>query len=770
MAIAGPPQGQAMQPQRQAAPQGNLPRGIRNNNPGNIEDGSFARSLPGYSGSDGRFARFDTPDAGMGAKTQLLGSYINRGFDTPAKIINRWAPPSDNNPTQAYAQYVAQRTGVDVNQRVTPEQIPLIAAAISEFENGTQQGGMGSLRQPEQQADDYSVEDLIQMAGGQASGPMSAQVGTRDNPIDLTKPLMADEASLLRKGAFVRGQNGEVYALPGDAFTDNARSSDEAQGGNVFMRRPNAMDTIGAFSMGAAEQIPGLDEAVNATSAAINGTTFSQAQQAYDLNRDLLNQTDRGARVAGGLAGFVGTLALPGAGLIARGGTAANRALRAGGVGAATSAAFGVGNTDGGAGERATAGVVQGGLGLFGGAALQRGADAFGAAAATARANPTAARQLSQAGVDLTPGQMAGGFLQRLEDGATSVPILGDGIRDARRRGLETFNTTAYNQALEPIGGRVAANGREAARQADDAVTAAYTQALTGVNVPRDAAFDAALTGLYRQNPLPPQMQGEFTALLNNYTQRIGRGVDGQTWKQIDSELAASVRAARNGSANNPAQRLMATKLEQTREAFQGMLERANPTAFAATRQADEAAAGLYRIRDAGQSLGTSARDGIFTPGDLNRAVRNGDSSSGNRQFARGEAMMQGLSDNAAAVLPSTVPDSGTPFRSLMAVGGLGGGATMATGGAALVPAAAAVGGLFGGSAIYGRGMQGLMNRAYRASTPGAARQVLADAQRQAAQTPALQPVYESLQSMLRPLLLDEQTARSRTSRTGSQR
>src|ERR1700745_3350557 len=30
------------------------PRGVRNNNPGNIEDGEFAKSQPGYMGSDGR--------------------------------------------------------------------------------------------------------------------------------------------------------------------------------------------------------------------------------------------------------------------------------------------------------------------------------------------------------------------------------------------------------------------------------------------------------------------------------------------------------------------------------------------------------------------------------------------------------------------------------------------------------------------------------------------------------------------------------------------
>lgn len=121
-----------------------VPRGIRNNNPGNIEDGAFAKSLPGYAGSDGRFAIFNDLASGEGAQTRLLGSYVQRGFDTPAKIINRWAPPSDNNPTGAYVSYVANRAGLGPNDRVTEDKIPLIAQAIREFENGSRSASNGA--------------------------------------------------------------------------------------------------------------------------------------------------------------------------------------------------------------------------------------------------------------------------------------------------------------------------------------------------------------------------------------------------------------------------------------------------------------------------------------------------------------------------------------------------------------------------------------------------------------------------------------------------
>lgn len=97
--------------QRQEAVDRSKPRGIRNNNPGNIEFGTFARRQ-GATGSDGRFATFETPEQGIVAAENLLKSYISRGTNTIEKIVSRWAPPSENN-TEAYINQVVKRTGID---------------------------------------------------------------------------------------------------------------------------------------------------------------------------------------------------------------------------------------------------------------------------------------------------------------------------------------------------------------------------------------------------------------------------------------------------------------------------------------------------------------------------------------------------------------------------------------------------------------------------------------------------------------------------------
>jgi hypothetical protein len=117
-------------------------RGERNNNPGNIEDGPFARALPGYQGSDGRFAIFDSPQAGVAAKHKLLGSYMERGLNTPAQIVGRWAPASENGQsTTNYTAYVAQRLGIRPDQPISPDMIPRLAEAMGEFETGRRPGG-----------------------------------------------------------------------------------------------------------------------------------------------------------------------------------------------------------------------------------------------------------------------------------------------------------------------------------------------------------------------------------------------------------------------------------------------------------------------------------------------------------------------------------------------------------------------------------------------------------------------------------------------------
>lgn len=117
-----------------------VPRGLRNNNPGNIEDGPFARSMPGYVGSDGRFARFASLDQGYGAMSGLFGRYGNMGINSVNGVVNRWAPSSDGNNTKAYAGFVAKQLGVSPDDSINmydPATKMKLAKAMAAYENGT---------------------------------------------------------------------------------------------------------------------------------------------------------------------------------------------------------------------------------------------------------------------------------------------------------------------------------------------------------------------------------------------------------------------------------------------------------------------------------------------------------------------------------------------------------------------------------------------------------------------------------------------------------
>lgn len=117
------------------APHGRPAVALSGNNPGGINDGSFARSQPGYVGSNGRYAAFATMEHGIAAQAALLGSYVKRGFDTPMKIAHRWAPAGDRNNPIAYAQNIARQMGIGVNDRIGTAQIGAFQHAQAMAEN-----------------------------------------------------------------------------------------------------------------------------------------------------------------------------------------------------------------------------------------------------------------------------------------------------------------------------------------------------------------------------------------------------------------------------------------------------------------------------------------------------------------------------------------------------------------------------------------------------------------------------------------------------------
>lgn len=115
-----------------------IPRGIRNNNPGNIEKGEAWQGLSKDQSSDPRFCVFDAPEYGIRAIEKILISYENRGINTITKIIETWAPSVENN-TQAYIDAVAASSNISPTEIIDikdPKIANPIIKAIILHENG----------------------------------------------------------------------------------------------------------------------------------------------------------------------------------------------------------------------------------------------------------------------------------------------------------------------------------------------------------------------------------------------------------------------------------------------------------------------------------------------------------------------------------------------------------------------------------------------------------------------------------------------------------
>jgi len=114
-------------------------RGIRNNNPGNIRITSdkWQGQKPKSESQDKVFVTFYHVDFGLRALCVLLHNYIIMGYDTPRKIISRYAPPNENF-TDYYVGFVASFFDNDEHHRISynTDDFFRLMHAICDFESG----------------------------------------------------------------------------------------------------------------------------------------------------------------------------------------------------------------------------------------------------------------------------------------------------------------------------------------------------------------------------------------------------------------------------------------------------------------------------------------------------------------------------------------------------------------------------------------------------------------------------------------------------------
>ena len=119
----------------------NTPRGIRNNNPGNIRYNGTGWQGLANPPSDGAFCIFTEAKFGIRALATILRNYkCKYGICAVSGIIGRFAPSSEND-TAAYIRSVCAAVGcaADAKLDIEDEAVLLpLAKAIIRHENGRQ--------------------------------------------------------------------------------------------------------------------------------------------------------------------------------------------------------------------------------------------------------------------------------------------------------------------------------------------------------------------------------------------------------------------------------------------------------------------------------------------------------------------------------------------------------------------------------------------------------------------------------------------------------
>lgn len=232
-------------------------RGVRNRNPGNIEASTWAQRQPGFAGSDGRFAIFDTFVNGIAAQYRLLQSYRrNRGLTTLRGVVNTWAPAQEND-VSAYLRHVSELTGFGYDEELAddPETYRSVAWAMACHENGADQIGREIGDWPFLQAiavvfPESASRDSATTPGNVDASPPST---SRPSPAPTTKeqPMVAPAIILSAAWPFIKAALPKLIQFAGEAAPTLIRMFG-TDGSKITERNAKAVEVVMGAAMSAA--------------------------------------------------------------------------------------------------------------------------------------------------------------------------------------------------------------------------------------------------------------------------------------------------------------------------------------------------------------------------------------------------------------------------------------------------------------------------------------------------------------------------------------
>jgi hypothetical protein len=306
------------------------------------------------------------------------------------------------------------------------------------------------------------------------------------------------------------------------------------------------------------------------------------------------------------------------------------------------------------------------------------------------------ARGLMSEGVKLTPGQMMGGLPKYVEDIAANLPFVGAFVRNAQADAYRTYNVAAAKRALAPLGDEEFSSalnhmrtGYEMAEHVGTVLDDQYKilHGISSIKATPQLEYDLADVVKNAHRELAADQIADFDRIVRNEIQgkifdNPTQVADGKTIQSITSELGRAQKTLTSSQSMND--QLLGKYVGHIREVINKELIDQNPGVGKALEKVNRGWANFVRFEKAVASKPAEAHEGLFNPNQLSTAVNQSEQSLWNK--ATNRAMMKDLVVMGKRTLPNSIPNSGTPERTL---------ATALLGGTAVVsPQMAAIAGI----------------------------------------------------------------------------
>ena len=264
-----------------------LPRGVRNNNPGNLVNGQMTRSMPGYRGSDGQFAQFETMEQGIAAQEELLRRRLRSGRSITTLIRgtgrNDGFAPSEltggDNPeasVQHYVNYLSRRLGMDPNTQLSVNDVSRLGEAIRDMEARGWRDFVG-------RAQTASATTPVRTAeAAPAPTPGQPAVASDVRPANDTAPVPTDPATVRTGNALLDDLSGPERVASLLRARERLTRVTATQRAEMDVRIGNITAEIGN---GIATPLPTQEELIRLYGPVEGPQRWAQVQQAVETDR-----------------------------------------------------------------------------------------------------------------------------------------------------------------------------------------------------------------------------------------------------------------------------------------------------------------------------------------------------------------------------------------------------------------------------------------------------------------------------------------------------